>query len=137
MATGGFFIECHFFLNRFSLLPILLLWAMLPVQANNISHSDLAADPYWLALGHYRADGWLEKKQRSFIRDARFFLSSSGRYDPLAELTATIHAVDQLLTGDVDQHPVCRFPARYRWLSQQLQDKNFTKIGRASCRERV
>lgn len=103
-----------------------MLWGILPVQAGEPSISDLATDSYWRTLGHYRSDGGFTKHQRSFIKDTKFFLAPGGRVDPQAELMATINAVDLPVSGDVDQHPVCRFPARYRWLSQQLQDERFT-----------
>jgi len=112
-------------LIRFSLFLSFLLLTFSSAGATETSYRHLAGEPYWLALGHYRADGLLLKKTRSFIRDKKFFLAVSGREDPEAELIATIHAVDQAESGDVDQHPVCRFPARYRWLSEQLKDETF------------
>jgi len=113
-------------LNRFSLFLALLFLTICHAQAGDIAYPDMAKNSDWLTLGHYRSDGLLVKSQHSFIRDPKFFLAPSGRDDPLAELTATINAVDELVTGDVDQHPVCRFPARYRWLNQQLQSEKFT-----------
>lgn len=114
-----------FLLNRLSFFLILLFLNIYSVQAD-VSYRELSDSPYWLSLGHYREHGLLEKSQLSFIRDAKFFLAPSGRNDPMAELTVTIDAVDDPVTGDVDRHPVCRFPARYRWLSQQLQSEKFT-----------
>ena len=90
------------------------------------SHSSLARSSYWLALGHYRPHGLWQKEQRSFIEDKKFFLTDAGRSDPLAELIATVDAVDQPAGESDNQHPVCRFPARYRWLSEQLSDSSFT-----------
>ena len=51
----------------------------------------LAADPYWIALGHYergKLGGW-----RSYVDDERFFLADNGESHPDAELAATLKAL--------------------------------------------
>ncbi|NQD95195.1 DUF4105 domain-containing protein, partial [Pseudomonas sp. CrR25] len=78
----------------------------------------LAAQPYWIALGHYetgKLGGW-----RSYVDDPDFFLAANGDSDPLAELHATITALYQPPALG-DRHPQCRYPARSRWLREQLQ----------------
>lgn len=112
---------------RFLLFLSLLFLTFRYAGASEVSYRHLADNPYWLALGHYRKDGLLLKSSRSFIRDPKFFLATSGREDPEAELMATLDAVDLHQSGDVDLHPVCRFPARYRWLSEQIKDEVFSK----------
>ncbi|WP_165855992.1 DUF4105 domain-containing protein [Marinobacter sp. JSM 1782161] len=77
----------------------------------------LAQDPAWLTLGHYRPDT-LGSGYTSQADDAGFFLSVDGKDSPEAELRATLAAIQQ--PGDGDQHARCRFPARDRWLRQQL-----------------
>ncbi|QFY44859.1 DUF4105 domain-containing protein [Candidatus Methylospira mobilis] len=71
----------------------------------------------WLALGHYRTElvggGYAGEAD-----DRGFFLASEGKYDPRAELRATIAAI--MLPGNGDTHPRCRFPARYHWLGHAL-----------------
>jgi len=75
----------------------------------------LAQHPQWLKLLHYDAAAG-----RSDIISPAFFISPDGQSDPLAELTATLHAMTASRALDSDQHAQCRFPARYRWLQQQL-----------------
>lgn len=84
----------------------------------------LASAPYWLALLHY-AGG------QSEIRSAEFFLSPNGARDPQAELLATLEALF-LPASLADAHAQCRFPARYRWLRQQL-DMASLDLPRADC----
>jgi hypothetical protein len=75
----------------------------------------------WRRLGHWRdtltgieseADG------------PNFFLSPHGKSSPGAELDATLRAFFATLSvDDADaeiQHPICQFPARYRWLDKVL-----------------
>ncbi|WP_461517073.1 Lnb N-terminal periplasmic domain-containing protein [Porticoccus sp.] len=74
----------------------------------------------WRKLVHYERSssspsGWL-----SAFHSRDFFLSPQGRYDPHAELEATIRAFFQAEEDEIDTHPRCRFPGRYLWLSQQL-----------------
>ncbi|WAH59613.1 DUF4105 domain-containing protein [Pseudomonas silvicola] len=77
----------------------------------------LAADPYWLALGHYtpaKFGGW-----RSYVDDQRFFLAPDGAHHPDRELAATVEALYAPASKD-DQQAQCVFPARTRWLRAQL-----------------
>ncbi|WP_110970969.1 Lnb N-terminal periplasmic domain-containing protein [Pseudomonas huaxiensis] len=78
----------------------------------------LAADPYWISLGHYetgKLGGW-----RSYVDDKRFFLAEDGAHHPDRELAATYKALyDPVSKGE--QHAQCVFPARTRWLREQLQ----------------
>lgn len=78
----------------------------------------LAADPYWIALGHYergKLGGW-----RSYVDDERFFLADNGESHPDAELAATLKAL-YASPSLGDKHAQCVYPARTRWLRQQLQ----------------
>lgn len=73
-----------------------------------------AHSPEWYALLYYRkAMGGVESE----ADDAAFFLSPTGKSDPVAELGASLQVfTDAQLNGDA--HPQCRFPARYHWLKQ-------------------
>lgn len=96
-----------------------LLACVLNVQAQP-SLEQLADQPYWLSLGHYehaKLGGW-----RSYVDDARFFLSPQGARSPLAELKATVAQLRQPASL-ANQHVLCRYPARSRWLIEQLQLK--------------
>ena len=78
----------------------------------------LAADPYWIALGHYetgKLGGW-----RSYVDDQRFFLAEDGAHHPDRELAATVKALYEPASKG-DQHAQCVYPARTRWLREQLQ----------------
>ncbi len=75
----------------------------------------LAEDPTWRRLIHFESG----KKTSSVLSDS-FFLALEGRFDPRAELTATLSAYFQTDVID-DSHPRCRFPARYYWLSHHLK----------------
>ena len=74
---------------------------------------DLAEHPTWLQLLHY-------EQGQSVILTDDFFLSPEGRSNPKAELAATIKGYFSPWSGTGDEHPRCRFPARYFWLSQHL-----------------
>ncbi|GLZ84074.1 hypothetical protein Pres01_01250 [Metapseudomonas resinovorans] len=81
-------------------------------------HQALAYDPYWIALGHYetgKLGGW-----RSYVDDSEFFLAETGANDPEAELRATLAAL-YAPAEQGDKHPQCVYPARTRWLREQLQ----------------
>ncbi len=77
----------------------------------------LAGEPYWEVLGHYRRGLF---GTESLIDDPAFFFSPVGRTDPAAELDATLAAFFEPATDNLTNHPVCRFPARFEWLKEQL-----------------
>lgn len=64
---------------------------------------------------HYEQAG-----RQSVILTEDFFLSAEGRSDPKAELVATLNGYFAPWGKNGDEHPRCRFPARYFWLSQHL-----------------
>jgi hypothetical protein len=79
--------------------------------------SKLSENTQWRRLLHY--DRRLLGGQKSRADDAAFFSTPNGRTDPAGELEGTIRAAfaDE---GPADKHALCRFPARTRWLAQQL-----------------
>lgn len=81
-------------------------------------HLQLATSASWLALLSYRKP-LMGETYISQADDAAFFLANDGKYSPSAELTATIAGL-YLPANLADQHPRCRFPARYHWLIGQL-----------------
>ncbi len=81
----------------------------------------LASHPTWLKLLHYEQGG-----NHSVVLTDTFFLSPNGNSDPVAELTATIHAYFSPWNDNADEHARCRFPARYFWLSNQLVLPDYT-----------
>ncbi|MFS0828827.1 Lnb N-terminal periplasmic domain-containing protein [Pseudomonas phoenicis] len=102
-------------------LSLLALSVSTPLHA--ASHIDqaraqqLAAQPYWVALGHYESGklgGW-----RSYVDDPKFFLAEDGAHHPERELSATVDALYAPASLG-NQHAQCVFPARTRWLREQL-----------------
>ncbi len=114
-------------------VALLLSTLCLPVQtafsADNSRLQQLAEETYWLTLGHYERQSF--DRWRSHVDDAGFFIAAEGSRSPLAELNATLAALydDPKLA---DQHAQCRFPARTRWLREQLQ---LTDLPTVNCPE--
>jgi len=86
----------------------------------------LADQKQWLRLGHYR-EGKFDGSLNSEGDDPRFFLAPQGPRDPRAELHATIRGffmpvMPEPKVGEAgpSQHPICRFPARFIWLTAAL-----------------
>ena len=67
----------------------------------------------------------------SEIDDENFFLSKDGVSDAQSELLATLDAFYSDKKKD-DNSSICRYPARYRWLSDELNATDFPK---ANCAE--
>ena len=95
------------------------------VFADTIEHylesardKQLAKQLAWHDLLHYRPTLFATSKE-SQADDSEFFISPDGKQDAQAELTASIEALFQ--NASLDEHFTCRFPARSRWLLQQLQ----------------
>lgn len=105
----------------------------------------------WRLLGHYEEQSF--SGLRSDSNRDNFFLAADGRDNPEAELRATLSAMFLELRNpahpelDPDYHPRCLFPARYKWLSRQLQIdparlppiecKTYNKLMRATAATRV
>ncbi|MFJ4376428.1 DUF4105 domain-containing protein [Pseudomonas japonica] len=103
-------------------LAALALCACAPLHAAPLMDESrlqaLATDPYWIALGHYetgKLGGW-----RSYVDDERFFLADDGAHHPDRELAATVRALYEPASLG-DRHAQCVYPARTRWLREQLQ----------------
>jgi len=74
---------------------------------------NLSNDDHWKALLHYHHN-------QSTIEASNFFLDKNGNKNPQVELTATIEAFFNKDSLD-DSHAICRYPARLKWLSKQLE----------------
>ena len=119
--------------TRLTAVLALCLCLSLPAHTcaapSNHPLQQLANDPYWINLGHYetgKLGGW-----RSYVDDPAFFLAPTGPTDPSAELQATLLAI-QSADNLGDQHAQCKFPARTRWLREQLQ---LTDLPNPACKE--
>ncbi len=74
----------------------------------------------WQVLMHYRPQ-LLGAGLKSQVDDPSFFLSPSGKYDPQAELEATLASFFEPDGQEREgEHPQCKFIARYQWLKQEL-----------------
>ena len=107
---------------------LLSLFLTHPCFAATITTDDqqiqtLAASPQWHRLLHYEP-GFSGHRVESQVDDARFFLAADGKHNPVAELKATLTAFYAALTEpgeeQLNQHAMCRFPARWQFLHEQL-----------------
>lgn len=78
----------------------------------------LATNDGWKRLVHYRAN--LFGGHTSEADAPEFFLAQDGRKDPQAELEATLRGFFSPPAAEGVEHPLCRFPARFLWLDEQL-----------------
>ena len=77
----------------------------------------LYQDDYWLILLHYKKE---LSGIKSLVDDPEFFLSKSGKNDPLSELEATLRSFFQE-DKEKAKETLCRFAARYFWLKDKLE----------------
>lgn len=78
--------------------------------------TNLSRQPAWLSLLHFNHDS--NGRNFSYATSPEFFTSPNGRYDPEQELIATLIS---LFKEQKEQNAtICKFPARYQWLKQQL-----------------
>jgi hypothetical protein len=97
-----------------------------PAQASYLSeliekakNKGLAEHNTWHTLLHYQPR-LLFAGVESLADDSRFFNSPLGKRDPEDELRATLRAFFQNSIED-EEHPQCRFIARYHWLRDELE----------------
>lgn len=80
---------------------------------------DIADSRAWQRLLHYLPGE--SDELESQVDGREFFLSSSGDHDAEAELEATLTAfLLPVVPGREDEHALCRFPARRRFLDERL-----------------
>ena len=75
-----------------------------------------AQNPFWKGLLYYESGLF---GQSSLITSKRFFLASDGDENPESELLASLQAFYAPLTVDDNNHAICKFPARLKWLKSQ------------------
>jgi hypothetical protein len=97
----------------------------------------LARSKGWLRLVHYRKDVLNPRGTPYSEADGTsFFLAPFGKFDPEAELEATLRAILAPVGGtsdkELDAHPACRFPARTLYLMREL-DFEFGRLGVTHC----
>lgn len=107
-----------------------LLFAFQLSAASDVKH--LAESPKWIKLLHYKKS--LLGSYESQADGSGFFLSPEGKTSPLSELKANIEAFSKTeRPGDDD--PACHFPARVKWLNQELGSP--WKIDFSGCQKYV
>lgn len=79
---------------------------------------DLAHDSTWLKLLHYKKG--LFGGYESEADGQEFFLAKDGKTNPEAELAANLEAFYAPVPKERNDHAMCKFPARYRWLKEKL-----------------
>ena len=81
----------------------------------------LGKDQHWLHLLHipYSSTDTVSGL-RSDIVTPEFFLASDGAENPMAELEASIRGFFRSIDADPNNHPRCRYPARYTWIKNRL-----------------
>lgn len=108
--------------------PLLCLLAGLLLSTSHSAWSsdtppsleELSSQPAWLKLLHYEKNSPLHSRMQSAISSPEFFLAANGHVDPLAELEATLGALQDTTEKSPGTHAACRFPARALWLKSQL-----------------
>lgn len=85
------------------------------------SQLQLSEDPFWLKLLRYEKRFYGLAKSQSEIKSDSFFLSPDGKINPDNELRTTINGfLSPVNEASIDQHAICRFPARYKWVKKKL-----------------
>jgi len=100
------------------LFLLLLTLPTLGYTQNKLSNEELfrlSSSTEWLALLHYKQHA-VFKRNNSYIVNNEFFLHPNGKFDPEAELEATISAFDEPVKAGADTHASCVFPARKLWI---------------------
>lgn len=72
----------------------------------------------WQRLLHFNKNYLTIDK--SLVDGMDFFLSPDGKTSAENEMRATINNFLDKSLPDNDEHPICRFPARFKWLNAQL-----------------
>jgi hypothetical protein len=81
----------------------------------------VAASSGWRKLLFYQKS--MLQPESSAIDSADFFFAQDGRINPRAELQASLREFMrpvELFKSNINQHPRCRFPARWSWLKERL-----------------
>jgi len=88
--------------------------------------AQLAQKAEWLKINLYHAGlGGLQSR----VDDPSYFLSPNGQHDPQAELEASIRAAfDDSVAKNSRQPNVCRWVARYQFLSRSMQALGFSYV---------
>lgn len=93
--------------------------------ANNLSEVEqLGTSNEWLRILYYVPRWTLHRT--GMIDTPGFYLAKDGISDPVAELTATIAALEAPVPADPNQHALCLFPRRFKFISATLKSHRLT-----------
>jgi hypothetical protein len=84
----------------------------------------------WHVLLHY-SPRFFSNQVRSLVDDEKFFFHPEGKVNPQAELAATLVSFFNTSVDD-NESAQCLFPARFKWLLQQL-NIDTTKLPERYC----
>ncbi len=87
------------------------------INVTSAELASLAAHPTWRRL--LKADK--RDDAQSAVTSPEYFISQDPHTTPIRELQLTLQAWPPTAGVEPDEHPHCRFPARYFWLSYELQ----------------
>jgi hypothetical protein len=106
--------------EAFLCLLIALLSVFLPLPLTASPLDSLSHSPEWEALLHIQRPSLFSTHSR--VDDPDFFFSKEGRFSPRKELEATVKAFQSSDPEDLNDHPICRYPARFRWIRKVLPE---------------
>ncbi len=99
-------------------LPLLFLtFLLLPAYADAPDFKALSQEAKWHRLLHYKKRYITGYKSEADGKE--FFLSENGKYDPEAEIKKSFELFSST-DKPTNEHAICRFPLRFRWLNQRL-----------------
>jgi len=120
-------------MKRNTIISFFIFIILIVFSAQSISKDFVLATPsdlellskeiQWLDLLHYHRIG-LFSSFESQADDDNFFFSENGKYNPHAELEASINAFLQTQKSEKTSAQ-CQFPARLNWLKSKLGDNYF------------
>ena len=84
---------------------------------STFSQEDLSSSLKWQRLLHYKKN-FLDQFESQADGDD-FFLHSQGKINPQLELNESIKRFSETDKPN-DDHPICKFPLRYKWLNREL-----------------
>lgn len=82
---------------------------------------ELYKHPVWLTILGYEDKGILSTAVASIYPSDAAFISDNGRTDPVYEMEATLNSFYEVVGEKSDDHPQCRFRARFIWLNTELK----------------
>lgn len=98
---------------------LLLSNAVSAADSATAEQQQLGQSDSWRRYLYLEGDASGPAKPR--IQESAFYFSTGRKIDPVAELVATVDAMDDDSHPMGDLHPICRFPSRFLFLQQQLE----------------